>query len=149
MNQQTPRTLPGNFVELCDWRARKRICASAWSDKTKRDEIIGYRFHPLIADWPICREAEANGWGKELRAAMIATLARAMRAGYDPDLRDVIPKEDWLNNTRRNAERYRKAAEWQAQNLPAAFDARRFLGRIMASGEDLTEQSKRILGESE
>lgn len=143
----TPSVLPPDFVALCDRRARKRICATTWNEKTGREEILGFRFHPLIADWPICREAEANGWGRDLRAAMIATLSRAMRHGDDPELKDVLPKDDWIANTRKNAERYRKAAEYQAQNLPSTFNARKFLGSLMASGEDLTEKSKSMAGD--
>ena len=113
------RTLPENFIELCDRRSRKAICAYAWNDRTKRDEIIGFRFHPSIADWPVCKQAESEGWGKELRAAMIATLSRAMRAGDNPELRDVIPRPDWIEMTRNNAERYRLAAEWRDGNEAA------------------------------
>jgi len=145
---EAPRVLPPDFVALCDRRARKMICASAWNDRTGREEIVGFKFHPLIADWPICRQAEAEGWGKELRAAMIATMARAMRANDSPDVRDVIPNETWIKQTREHAKRYAQAAQWQNENLPSMFNASRFVGSLMASGDDLTDRSKAMTGEN-
>jgi hypothetical protein len=149
MTEKPTRFLPPNYIEACDFQARKAVCAMAWNPKTKRDEIMGFRFHPMIADWPICQQAEREGWARELRSAMIATVKRMMFAGEAPDPARAIPNEEWIKDTRRHAERYRKAAEWQAKNLPSTFNARKFVGSVMASGDDLTERSKRMMGEKE
>jgi hypothetical protein len=148
MSEQPSRVLPPDFVAFCNRRARKMICASAWNDKTGREEIIGFRFSPVIADWPICKQAEAEGWGKELRAAMIASMSRAMRKGENPEIRDVVPQADWIKTTRANATRYARAAQWQEKNLDSTFDARKFVGRLMASGDDLSQRSKAMTGDA-
>jgi len=149
MNDQASRILPSNFIELCTMRARKAVCAMTWNSKTNREEILGFRFNPLIADWPICKQAEAEGWAKELRSALIHSIRQQMFKGEEIDVAKALPPEWWINDTRRHAERYRLAADWQIKNLPASFNARRFVGQIMASGDDLSEQSKRMTGDRE
>lgn len=114
---QQPRILPADFIETCDRRARRAICAQSWNPKTKQDEIVGFRFNPAIAHWPLCRQAEAEGWGKELRSAMIATLKRAFFAGANPDLSEVVPRPDWIEKTRERAAVYRAAEEWQTARI--------------------------------
>jgi hypothetical protein len=147
MSEQQSRIMPPGFLEICDRRARKAVCDTAWNDNTKRDEIVGFRFHPMIADWPICRQAEAEGWARELRAALIHSVRQQMFQGQDIDVAKAIPPERWIKETRKNAERYRKAAEWQEKNLPSTFNARQFLGRLMASGDDLTDRSMAMAGD--
>jgi hypothetical protein len=147
MTEQQPRILPPNFLEICERRARKAVCATAWNDKTGREEIVGFRFHPLIADWPICKQAEAEGWGKDLRSALIHSVRQQMFLGQEIDVAKALPPDRWIAETRRNAERYRKSAEWQEKNLTSTFNARKFVGRLMASGDDLTPRSKAMTGE--
>jgi hypothetical protein len=146
--QKPPRILPPNFLEICERRARKAVCATAWNDKTGREEIVGFRFHPLIADWPICKQAEAEGWAKDLRGALIHSVRQQMFLGQEIDVAKALPPDWWLKQRRKDAKRYRLAAEWQEKNLDSTFDARKFVGRLMASGDDLTERSKAMLGEA-
>jgi hypothetical protein len=148
MTEQLSRILPPNFLEICDRRARKAVCATAWNDRTQREEIVGFRFNPLIAEWPICKQAEAEGWGKELRAALIHSVRQQMFLGQDIDVAKVIPPDRWIKETRRHAERYRKAAEWQEQNLPTTFNARKFVNRVLRSEGELTDRSKAMTGET-
>lgn len=109
MNDQ-PRVLPPNFLEICERRARKAVCASTWNDRTNREEIVGFHFNPMIADWPICQQAEAEGWAKELRAALIHSVRQQMFLGQDLDVAKAIPPDWWVRAARNNAERYRMAA---------------------------------------
>jgi hypothetical protein len=148
MTEQPSRVLPPDYIALCDFQARKAVCAMRWNPKTKRDEIMGFLFHPLIADWPICQQAEREGWARELRSAMIATVKRMMFAGEAPDPARAIPSEKWIEDTRRHAERYRFAAEYQKNHMPDTFNARKFVGRILASGDGLTERSKAMTGDA-
>jgi hypothetical protein len=148
MTEQLSRILPPNFLEICDRRARKAVCAMAYNDKTGRDEIVGFRFNPLIADWPICKQSEAEGWGKDLRSALIHTVRQQMFLGQDIDVAKALPPDKWVNQRRKDAERYRKAAEWQANNLTATFNSRKFVSNLMASGESLTERSKAMQGDA-
>jgi hypothetical protein len=120
----------------------------AWNPNTKRDEIMGFRFNPLIADWPICRQAEAEGWAKELRAALIHTVRQQMFQGQDIDVAKALPPDRWISDTRKQAEKYRLAAEWQAKNLTTTFNARKFVGKVLATGEALTERSKAMTGDA-
>lgn len=136
---QAPKLLPPDFVAICDRRARKMICASVWNPKSEREEILGFRFNPAIADWPICRQAEDEGWGRDLRAAMIATMSRAMRHGDNPDIQAVIPQDDWIKQARKNAERHRLGIAHQS-GMPLTVT-----GRFRT----LTERSKRMMGEDE
>lgn len=136
---EAPKFLPPDFVAICDRRARKMICASGWNPKEQREQIIGFRFNPAIADWPICRQAEEEGWARELRSAMIATMSRAMRHGDSPDIQAVIPQDDWIKKTREHAERYRLGVAHQA-GMPVTAT-----GRFRA----LSERSKRMMGESD
>lgn len=149
MTEQPARILPPDFLAICDRRARKAVCAMAWNPNTKRDEIVGFRFNPLIADWPICRQAEAEGWGKELRGALIHSIRQQMFQGQDIDVAKALPPDRWVADTRKHAERYRLAAEWQAKNLPTTFNARKFVGKVMAAGEELSERSKAMTGDAE
>ncbi len=147
--EQPSRILPPDYLALTEFQARKAVCAMVWNPKTKRDEILGFRFNPVIADWPICKQAEAEGWGRELRSAMIASCKRMMFAGEGLDPAKAIPNAKWIEETRKNAKRYRLAAEWQEKNLPATFNARKFVGSLLASGDDLTERPKKMTGEDE
>lgn len=148
MTEQQSRILPQNFLEICDRRARRAVCSVAWNETTKREEIVGFRFNPMIADWPICKRAEAEGWARELRGALIHTIRQQMFVGKEIDVSDALPPERWINETRQRAERYRKAAEWQAENLSATFNARKFVGNLMAAGDDLTDRSKAMTGDA-
>lgn len=148
MTEQPARILPPGFLEICDRRARKAVCAMAWNPNTKRDEIVGFRFNPLIADWPICHQAEAEGWGKELRSALIHSIRQQMFLGQEIDVAKALPPDRWVADIRDRAAGYRKAAEWQAANLPSTFNARKFVGKVMAAGEDLTQRSKAMMGDA-
>jgi len=138
MTEQPSKFLPPDFIQTCDFRSRKAVCAMAWNPKTKRDEIMGFRFNPAIADWPICQQAEDEGWARELRSAMIATVKRMMFAGEAPDPARAIPNEKWIEDTRRHAERYRLAAAQQAGTQP----------KRTGSFRTLTQRSKAMQGDA-
>jgi len=102
---QPPRILPPNFLEICDRRARKAVCGD-----------VGFRFNPAIADWPICKQAEEEGWAKDLRSALVHSVRQQMFLGQDIDVAKALPPDWWVRDRRKDADRYRLAAEWRDQN---------------------------------
>lgn len=150
--------LPPNWLALCDLRARKIVCAQAYNERTKRDEIVNYRFNPVIANWPVCRDAEAEGWAKELRGAMIATLKRMMFNGVDPDPAEAvnmilnaktsIPGVTWEQATREQAHRYALAKAWRDRAVAECGTVERFISvkRLAGSSVANSPPRKRRLG---
>lgn len=149
--------LPPNALRVIDGRARRIVCDEVLHEKTKQMEVVGFRFNRRIADWPICRQADEEGWSSALRSALIDTLKRMMANGVEPDPAQAIElickaKMDdgrlWVDCTRKSAERYMMAREWQAQHLPEMFNARKMVRNIVGKGDGLTEQSRRMVGEA-
>lgn len=152
-----PQALPPNFLSLCDLRARKIVCAQAYNDKTKRDEIAGFKFNPAIADWPVCRQAEEEGWARELRGAMIATLKRMMFNFEEPDLARAVhmilnaktgaPGETWEAATRAQARRFALAKEWRERAVEECGSVERFIALKRLSGSSVaTARQRRSAG---
>lgn len=106
-----------------DYRARCYVHGSLRSEKT--GQIV-----PAYGEWsgpfmslPLVREAEANGWGAELRAFAIFGAKRRLFEGLKlDDPRALMPQDEgWITYRRQQAHKYRLAAEWREKNAPAAI----------------------------
>lgn len=144
--QQMMMVFPPNAIKLFDRRARDIVCDKSWNDKTNQNEVIGFRFNPRIADWPICREAEADGWARDLRSTMIATLKRMMAYGVEPDPARAIEMivaakmssgRTWLEETRTQARRYALAKEWRTRAVEECGSVERFIAVKRLSGSSV------------
>jgi hypothetical protein len=99
----------------------------SFNPKTNKDEILGFRFNPLIVDWPICKQAEAEGWARELRAALIHSIRQQMFQGQEIDVAKAMPPERWIKATRHNALRYELSAKWRDRAVEECGSVDRFL----------------------
>lgn len=170
--------LPPNAHTIFKKRARKIVCDEAWNEQTKEMEIVGFRFNPAIANWPICRAAEAEGWASDLRQQMISTLYQMMFHGQEPDPERAVKmvlgskmsgsNKTWEETTREHAKRYALAKEWRDRVCEEYGDMDRFMktkrppgnamqgngakaSRMVAPGgfKSLSNVSLRMTGEAE
>lgn len=139
--------LPPNAWKLFEKRARDIVCDQAFHEKTKQREVVGFRFNPEIANWPVCRCAEAEGWAADLRQAMIRTLQQMMLHGEEPDPRRAVKMvltakssgggKTWEEATREHARRYALAKEWRARAVEECGSVERFIAVKRLSGSSV------------
>jgi len=105
--------------QSAEFMARCFVNGTEWHDKLKRLEPMAgmwsekFRRHPWVA------ESERDGWGRELRSAVVHLVARAIVAGMKPkdiEIIKVMPQKDLVDYWRAQAKRTRDAAKWRAEN---------------------------------
>ena len=74
-----------------------------------------HHYHPWV------RESVIEGWGKELRSAVILPLTKLIFRQQHafrtyPDLEEVMPDREWVDYAKTRAQRYAEAVEWQDAN---------------------------------
>lgn len=71
-----------------------------------------FRGHPLV------RQAEAEGWGRDLRQHCIRVVRRQMFVKQDhSDIDKIMPDDKSIEHWRKQAARVRAADEWRAEVL--------------------------------
>ena len=107
-------------------------------------ELTGKRI-PNSGEWaprfrghPYVEQAEAEGWSRDLRAAVKAAVkARVMARRPYHEIDELMPPKEWVTHQRINAERYAKAAQWRREIIDQygdvdAYLTRRAGGRVQA-----------------
>ena len=85
------------------------------------------RAHPLV------RQAEREGWGRDLRQHCIRVVRRQMGTGQPySDLDAVMPDAKAVKHWREQAERYAKAAKFRAEMIAQYGDYQNFLAQNKA-----------------
>ncbi len=106
--------------EKCDWRARCWVCGT-YRDSEGKITNQSAQWAPRFQDHPWVRDAEIEGWGRELRGHVIMALAKRMLIAQHsfryPAIEDLMPDAEWVKNTRMRAHVNAAGAEWQAENL--------------------------------
>lgn len=83
-----------------------------------------FRAHP----WVI--QAEAEGWGRELRQHCVGAVKQALAAGVSaPAIETVMPDRELIEHWRKNAKRYALAAEWRERMVDEYGSIEGFLER--------------------
>lgn len=143
MTAPDPNTHAGflELIRMSDHRARCYVQGSAYHDRLKSIQPIAGGWSSTFAKHPRVVEAEAEGWGKELRSSIIAECKRRMIAGEDvSNIDDLMPnRKRWWEGTRDRAKQYRLAEAYQNRQLSpngAAVDG------------VLSDLSRRITGEA-
>jgi hypothetical protein len=142
MTDLNPNTVEGfkELMRISEHRARCYIQGSRFHEKLKSVQpIVGewsvhFRSHPRV------REAEAEGWARDLRAACVAECKRRLMKGEDPgEPDDLMPKrKEWWDGVRSQAARERAATAARDNNDRLAGTANAVL----------TDLSKRMTGEA-
>lgn len=68
---------------------------------------------PAHLTHPLVRQAEAEGWGGDLRRHVKRHAVRALAGGQRPSLDDMRPDDGWIAAQRARAEKAAIAAEWR------------------------------------
>lgn len=90
-------------------------------EETKHGEITGRRvvasgeWAQRFRDLNLVRQAEDEGWGNELRAAVVRTVKGLLAAGRPvPAVADLMPTDvKWIEAQRAQAHRFSLAKEWR------------------------------------
>lgn len=114
-------------LDQCDYRARCYVNGTCRDADGKVTPLTG-RWHARFDGHPWVMAAEAEGWGRELRSAIVQHLKARMhtqqKAFVWPQIEELMPDGNWIEYTRRQAEAYAIARQWQADraglNQPAA-----------------------------
>jgi hypothetical protein len=99
------------FIRASEHRARCYIQGSAYHEKLKSVQPISGGWSVHFKSHPRVIEAEAEGWGRDLRAALVAECKQRLMHNQDlgePD--DLMPnRKEWWDGARENARRVREA----------------------------------------
>ncbi len=126
--------------EKADWNARCFVNGLRKCSATGKMEPASGEFSPLLQRHPWVRESIAEGWGKELRGHLILTVKLRIMAGKPhTDIDGLMPPKEWIAYAKQQAERYRKAAEWQKANIRTG-DMSGWLAKLMESNRRSSEE---------
>jgi hypothetical protein len=129
---------PDDFLKLAEYRARCYVNGTVKNPKNEKIEPASGKWSAQFKSDPRVIESERDGWGKELRSAMILHCRLRIMEGRDlgcaDDLMPVRP--EWWRGVRENAARFRRAAEWQEKNLISHFQLGRAANKIISGLEE-------------
>jgi hypothetical protein len=126
-------------VSDVDYKARVVICGLRRASSPNNPEMHGKmivasgEWSPHLRSHPLVRQAEAEGWGRDLRQHCIRVVRRQMgcRLPYD-DLDSIMPDDKAIKHWREQAERYAKAAKFRAEMIAEYGDYQNFLAQNKA-----------------
>lgn len=122
-------------IEQVDYRARLFVNGlvdetDASGERTGKKIIHTAHWAPAWRDHPIVRQAEREGWGRELRSHCVMAVSRAMFAGRPHhQIEEMMPDANWIKHTRQNAERYELARAWRDEMVAKHGSMEAFYGR--------------------
>lgn len=124
-----------NSIEQTDYRAR--LFVNGLTDEIDKDGqrtgkkiIHTANWAPAFRDHPTVKQAEREGWGRELRSHCVMAVTRAMFAGRPHHvIESLMPDAKWIDHTRQNAERYALAKEWRDEVIAKHGSMDAFLSR--------------------
>lgn len=101
---------------LADFKARCFVNGVHRHSKSGKVEPIGGQFAERFLSHPWVRDSVKEGWGRELRMHLIqACKIKLMRNEPIGDIEGLMPDQKWISDAKRQAEIFRKAAEWRDQ----------------------------------
>lgn len=117
--------------DLADYKARCFVNGAARHAATGNFEPITANFHERFLSHPWVRDSITEGWDRELRGHLtrVAKL-RYMRGEPVGDIEALMPDKKWVEQARKDAERYSKAAQWRKANVPETMSAEGMLKRF-------------------
>jgi hypothetical protein len=103
-------------ISLVDFNARCLVNGTRKHERSGRFEPISGEWSSRFAGHPWVQASEKEGWGRELRAAVIAEVKRRMLSDEPFDQIEVLmPSKIWIENARKRAVVEAEAAEWRAR----------------------------------
>lgn len=99
---------------LADFKARCFVNGVHRHSKSGKVEPIGGQFAERFLSHPWVRDSIKEGWDRELRGHLIqAVKIRIMRGEQIGGIEGLMPDQKWISDAKRQAEIFRKAAEWR------------------------------------
>lgn len=127
-------SVDNNPLENADYRAR--VFVNGLTDEIRQGVRTGKKvvhtahWAPAFRDHPMVRQAESEGWGRELRSHCTMAVSRAMVAGRPHHIiEDHMPDAAWVAHTRNNAERFALAKAWRDEIIAKHGSMEAFLSR--------------------
>lgn len=105
--------------EKADFMARCFVNGSEKHSKSEKVEPISGEWSVRFQSHPYVMQAEAEGWGLELRMSCIGAARERIMAGVKPinmKPQDVMPKPEYVAYWKDQARREREATEWRRAN---------------------------------
>lgn len=115
MNPVKPSMTP----EKADYMARCFVNGAERHSKSGEIEPITGAWGPRFQQHPWCIQSDEEGWGKELRMAVVAAARRRIMGGKMPSdisIEDMMPPRDLIEHWKRQSERAESAARWRRAN---------------------------------
>lgn len=120
--------------EKADWLARKIVNGLRLHGVSGKMEPAAGEFAQELYDHPIVRQSVTEGWGRELRLFLIHHVRRHIMARNPyTSINEFMPPAKWIEDTRKQNERFAKAREWQKQHLPPVNDFEAAMQRMLAN----------------
>lgn len=107
--------------DRADYLARTYV--NGLVDEVLADGVVTGKRIPQAGHWavrfrdhPYVEQAEAEGWSRDLRAAVKAEVkSRIMARKPYHEINDLMPPKDWIDHQRKNAARYTAADSWRKE----------------------------------
>jgi hypothetical protein len=123
-------------LEEVDYKARVFVCGLRRAVSPKNPEMDGKmivnsgEWSPHLRAHPLVRQAEREGWGRDLRQHCIRVVRRQMgcRLPYD-DLDAIMPDDRAVKYWREQQKRFALAAEWRARMVEGFGSYENFLAK--------------------
>lgn len=125
--------------EKADFLAKKIVNGFRHNSRSGKTEPADGEFAEKLHTHPLVRQSVVEGWDRELRLHLLHVLRRHFMARQSFTSIDVfMPNREWVAAAREQAERFKKSAEWQKQNLPGS-DMSVWLAKLMESNRRRNE----------
>lgn len=119
------------FIKACEHRARGYVQGTAYHDKLKSVQPVSGGWSVHFKSHPRVIEAEAEGYARDLRGALVAECKRRLMYSQDlgePD--ELMPnRKEWWIAVREQARREREAKASQV-DAEIAIEPKRALPRV-------------------
>ena len=107
---------PENYLDIVDFRARCFVNGTVFDARLNKDVARSGHWSRPFRGHPWVEQSTAEGWDRDLRQQVIATVKRRILAGQRHDvIEELMPDAKWVAYHRARAARERAAAAWRAQ----------------------------------
>jgi hypothetical protein len=105
--------------ELAEYRARCLVQGYERHEKTQHLEPISGAWSARFLSHPWVRQADQEGWARDLRASVVFAIKQRIMAGVKPseiNPEDVMPKSEYVEHWRTQERKAAEGDEWRKAN---------------------------------
>lgn len=135
MTEQPVKTWPPNYLQLVDYKARCFVNGTRAHGASGKNEPAAGEWSEAFLAHPWVVRSEAEGWGLELRTAVIAAVKQRIMADQPYDnIESLMPPKPWAQDRREFAKRAESSKQWRAKIVEEYGTLDSFLSRKKPRG---------------